>query len=669
MLPELGHFALILALLLAVVQAVFPLLGSFYQKPAWVALGQPAACAQAFFLVCSLLCLTAAFILNDFSVAYVAENSNSRLPLHFRISAVWGAHEGSMLLWMTMLSLWGMSAALASRHLPENISARLISVLGWVSVGFLLFILLTSNPFERLLPYVPLDGADLNPLLQDIGLIIHPPLLYLGYVGLVVPFAFAMAVLMSGNLASAWARWLRPWAVTAWVFLTLGILLGSWWAYRELGWGGWWFWDPVENASLLPWLVATALIHSLAVTDKRGMFKAWTIFLAIFAFSLSLLGTFLVRSGVLTSVHAFANDPARGVFILILLGISVGSAMLLYAWRAQSLREEVKLHLWSRETMLLANNVLLVVMTLSILLGTLYPLILDAFNLGLISVGPPYFNAMFVPLAAPLLFLMALGPHQRWSKTQPSEWLGRLRYTFAISVTLGVVLPFVVTGSLQGHVVLGLALACWVLIATLQDLLGKGMRRGKGFTGVWQLPRSQQGMVIAHVGVAVCAIGIALSSQYSQERDVRMVPGDAYTLGAYTFLFEEVVSGEGPNYTTTTGLFEVSKTKRGGEQVIGTLAPQKRLFYVRNQIMTRAAILANGWRDLYIALGEPLDERAHAWAVRIVYKPFVRWIWLGGLLIALGGFVALFDRRYRQKVAQAFQGAIDLGRLKPANAE
>jgi cytochrome c-type biogenesis protein CcmF len=642
MIPELGHLAMILALCLAVVQATLPLIGAWRGDRQWMGLAQPAAWGQFAFLGFSFACLTYAFMVDDFSVAYVAHNSNSALPWFYKFSAVWGAHEGSLLLWAFILAGWTFAVAIFSRQLPEDMLARVLGVMGLISIGFLLFLIVTSNPFERLLPQVPMDGRDLNPLLQDFGLIVHPPMLYMGYVGFSVAFAFAIAALLGGRLDAAWARWSRPWTLVAWAFLGLGIALGSWWAYYELGWGGWWFWDPVENASFMPWLVGTALIHSLAVTEKRGVFKSWTVLLAIAAFSLSLLGTFLVRSGVLTSVHAFATDPERGVFILIFLLMVVGGSLTLFALRAPVVKSQVGFGLWSRETLLLVNNLLLVVATAMILLGTLYPLLLDAISGTKLSVGPPYFNAMFVPLIGALMVTLGIGIMVRWKDT-PLKWLlGMLTPVLITSVVLGG-LGSLLFGDFNWAVLAVSLLAAWVVIASIRDLLDKTRHKGL-FKGIRSLATSYWGMHLAHLGLAVCAIGVVLTSHQSSERDLRLAPGESLSLGGYEFVFEGAVHHDGPNFTSDKATIRVLD----GDKQIATLHPEKRLYTVQQMPMTEAGIDAGFTRDLYVALGEPLDNGA--WAVRVHIKPFVRWIWLGALMMGLGGVLAASDRRYRVKV-------------------
>ncbi|MCP3433146.1 heme lyase CcmF/NrfE family subunit [Stutzerimonas stutzeri] len=652
MIPELGHLAMILALCLAVVQATLPLIGAWRGDRQWMGLAQPAAWGQFAFLGFSFACLTYAFMVDDFSVAYVAHNSNSALPWYYKFSAVWGAHEGSLLLWAFILAGWTFAVAIFSRQLPEDMLARVLGVMGLISIGFLLFLIVTSNPFERLLPQVPMDGRDLNPLLQDFGLIVHPPMLYMGYVGFSVAFAFAIAALLGGRLDAAWARWSRPWTLVAWAFLGLGIALGSWWAYYELGWGGWWFWDPVENASFMPWLVGTALIHSLAVTEKRGVFKSWTVLLAIAAFSLSLLGTFLVRSGVLTSVHAFATDPERGVFILVFLLMVVGGSLTLFALRAPVVKSQVGFGLWSRETLLLVNNLLLVVATAMILLGTLYPLLLDALSGAKLSVGPPYFNAMFVPLMAALMLTLGVGIMVRWKDT-PVKWLlGMLTPVLITSVVLGG-LGSLLFGDFNWAVLAVSLLAAWVVIASVRDLLDKTRHKGL-LKGARSLAPSYWGMHLAHLGLAVCAIGVVLTSHQSSERDLRLAPGESLSLGGYEFVFEGAVHHEGPNFTSDKATIRVFD----GDKQIAALHPEKRLYTVQQMPMTEAGIDAGFTRDLYVALGEPLGDGA--WAVRVHIKPFVRWIWLGALMMGLGGALAASDRRYRVKVKTRVREALGM---------
>ena len=652
MIPELGHLAMILALCLAAVQATLPLIGAWRGDHQWMSLAQPAAWGQFAFLAFSFACLTYAFMVDDFSVAYVASNSNTALPWYYKFSAVWGAHEGSLLLWALILGGWTFAVAIFSRHLPEEMLARVLAVMGMISVGFLLFLIITSNPFARLLPNVPVDGRDLNPLLQDFGLIVHPPMLYMGYVGFSVAFAFAIAALLGGKLDAAWARWSRPWTIVAWAFLGIGIALGSWWAYYELGWGGWWFWDPVENASFMPWLVGTALIHSLAVTEKRGVFKSWTVLLAIAAFSLSLLGTFLFRSGVLTSVHAFATDPERGVFILAFLLVVVGGSLALFALRAPVVRSQVGFGLWSRETLLLVNNIVLVVSAAMILLGTLYPLVLDALTGAKLSVGPPYFNALFLPLMGLLMAVIAVGVLVRWKDT-PLKWLGgMLTPVLVASVVLALIATFL-HGDFHWAVLAVCLLAFWVVLAGVRDVLDKTRHKGL-LKGLPSLGRSYWGMQLAHFGFAFCALGVVLTSLGSYERDLRMAPGDSVELGGYRFQFDGAEHFEGPNFISDKGTVRVFD----GERQIKVLHPEKRLYPVQQATMTEAGIDAGFTRGLFVALGEPLEQGA--WAVRIHIKPFVRWIWLGGLLMAFGGLLAAADKRYRIKVRTRVREALGM---------
>jgi len=638
MIPEIGHFSLIATLFIALAQGGLALIGAAQGHAAWIAFARPAARAQFLLVVVSFASLTWAFIAKDFSVAYVAENSNSRLPLMYRISAVWGGHEGSLLLWMLMQTGWAYAVSRFSRQLPDAMVARVLGVLGLVTVGFLLFVLLTSNPFERLTP-APIDGLDLNPLLQDVGLIFHPPLLYMGYVGFSVAFAFAIAALLAGQLDSTWARWSRPWATAAWLFLTLGIALGSWWAYYELGWGGWWFWDPVENSSFIPWLVGTALIHSLAVTEKRASFKNWTVLLAISTFSFSLLGAFLVRSGVLTSVHAFATDPRRGVFILMLFSVVVGSSLFLFALRAPKVGMGGRFAAISRESLLLLNNVVLAVATGAVLLGTLYPLFIDALGLGKLSVGPPYFNAVFIPLMIPALILIAVGPVANWKTAKLGAMAKHLRLPAVVAVVVGLVTPFLL-GRWSIFIALGITLAAWIAASVLTGILQR-MRATR--SGLLAQPRSWLGMHMAHLGIAVFVVGVTLVTGYETEQDIRMMPGDSVSAGGYDLTFLGVRNAQGPNYMAEVGDIELS---RNG-QVLRTLHPEKRTYTSSPMPMTEAAIDANGLRHVYAALGEPLGDGA--WSVRVYYKPFVDWIWAGCILMALGGLLAISDRRYRLK--------------------
>ena len=649
MIPELGQFALILALLLAIVQGVLPIFGAARVNPVWMDIARPAAQGQFTFVAIAFGCLAWSFIQNDFSVLNVATNSNSQLPIQYRIAATWGSHEGSLVLWVLMLNVWTVGVTVFSRHLPAAMVARVIGVLGLVSVGFLLFLLLTSNPFERLLPAAA-EGRDLNPLLQDPGMVIHPPMLYMGYVGFSVAFAFAIAALIGGKLDATWARWSRPWTTLAWCFLTIGIMLGSWWAYYELGWGGWWFWDPVENASFMPWLVGTALMHSLAVTEKRGGFKSWTVLLAICAFSLSLMGTFLVRSGVLTSVHAFATDPRRGIFILTFLVVVIGSSLALFAWRAPKVGLGGGFKLVSRESMLLTNNVFLLVAAGSVLLGTLYPLFLDALDLGKISVGPPYFDSVFVPLMTPALFLMGIGPMARWKEASLPDLLVRVKWAFAVSVASALLLPLTM-GKWSPMISFGLLLAFWILTTAVVNLrLRLAAVSGDLWSRLSSQPRSYYGMLLAHCGVAVFIIGVTLVKGYETERDVRMAIGDTVAVGGYTFRFEGVENTKGPNYRAARGNVTVLQ----GERTLRVMHPEKRIYNAQNTPMTEAAISTGLFGDLYVSLGEPVSDGA--WSVRVYRKPFVTWIWGGCIIMALGGFLALSDRRYRRLARQAQAG-------------
>ena len=646
MIPELGHFALILALVLSLVQAVVPLIGARRNSMALMAVGRPAAQGQFFFILFSYVCLTWAFITSDFSVQLAASNSHAETPVMYKITGVWGNHEGSLLLWAMSLSLWTVAVTVFSRHLPDAFLARVLGVLGMVSAGFISFTLVTSNPFERLLPGVA-EGRDLNPLLQDPGMIIHPPLLYMGYVGFSVAFAFAIAALMSGRLDAAWARWSRPWTTVAWVFLTAGIAVGSGWAYYELGWGGWWFWDPVENASFMPWLLGTALIHSLAVTEKRGAFRSWTVLLAIGAFSLSLLGTFLVRSGVITSVHAFATDPKRGLYILALLVIVIGCSLFLYAMRAPRLAGGGSFGFVSRETALLGNNVLLTVASASVLLGTLYPLFLDALNLGKISVGPPYFEAVFVPLMTPVVVLMMFGPFLRWKDDDFVAAVRKVAPAFIASVLIGFGVAWAVD-HVTWRTVLGLALSAWVVLASIQLLVVRLKERAGASAGsrLRSITASWWGMWLAHFGVGIFIIGVTLVGSLDQNIDVKMKEGQRAELAGYTFLFRGAVDADGPNYDAARGIIELSRDGRA----LGTLTPEKRVYRAQGMPMTEASLDIGVFRDVYVSLGEQLPDGA--WIVSLYYKPFISWIWMGCLLMGLGGVFAASDRRYRRLAAR-----------------
>jgi len=638
MIAEWGQLALLGALLISIVQGVLPMIGASSGNQQLMKVGSTAATAQFLMVATAFALLTWAFVTQDFSVEYVARNSNSQLPMEYRYSAVWGSHEGSLLLWELTLCLWTFAVALFSRSLPDDFRARVLGVLGWVSFGFLLFIIFTSNPFGRLLP-AAVDGMDLNPLLQDPGLIVHPPMLYMGYVGFSVSFAFAVAALLGKQVSREWVRWSRPWTHVAWAFLTLGIALGSWWAYYELGWGGWWFWDPVENASFMPWLVGTALIHSQAVTEKRGAFRNWTLILSISAFSLSLLGTFLVRSGVLTSVHAFASDPTRGVFILIYLCIIVGGSLLLFAIRAPGMVQEGKFAGMSRETMLLINNLVFAVMTAMVLTGTLYPLLLDALDAGKISVGPPYFGTMFSLLLIPLVILLPFGFNARWQKDEIGRLLRELRVPALITLIAAVATAFLLPAS-GGWGIAAVAGGFWVMSSSIRYYF----KRKRSGQGRWP-PRSVTGMTLAHFGVGLFLIGAMLTNTISSEKHLRMEAGDSFEMAGYSFVFEGTRSVQGPNFVADEGEFVVYKS---GQRVT-SLYPQKRRYVKSGQVMTEAAIDPGLTRDLYVSLGESLDDRGQAWAIRIYHKPFIRFIWLGALLMMAGGFLAASDRRYRKR--------------------
>jgi cytochrome c-type biogenesis protein CcmF len=650
MIPELGNFALIVALLLAIVQGVLPIVGAHRGNATLMGLARPAAHGQFVFVAIAFGCLASSFLTNDFSVLNVARNSFSELPRIYRFTATWGSHEGSILLWILILNVWTTAVTIWSRHLPEDMAARVIGVMGLVSTGFLAFSLATSNPFLRLSP-VPADGNDMNPLLQDPGMVFHPPMLYMGYVGFCVAFSLAIAALLSGKMDAAWARWSRPWTTVAWVFLTIGITGGSWWAYNELGWGGWWFWDPTENASFMPWLAGTALIHSLAATEKRGVFKTWTALLAITAFSLSLLGTFLVRSGVLSSVHAFATDPTRGVFILGFLGTVIGGSLLLYAFRAPKMITGGSFSWFSRESLLLANNVVLVAALAAVLLGTLYPLFMDALGLGKISVGPPYFDAVFVPLMTPALFLVGVGPLARWKQADLPGMVARLRVALVVAVITALLLPLTV-GGLRPMVSLGLAMSLWIVFTVLIGFVERLKHvEGPRLAALLSLPRSFLGMQFAHFGLACVVTGITLVSGYQTERNVKMNVGDTTHLAGYAFTFRGVQEREGPNYRAARGTLDVS---RNGKPEF-SLHPEKRVYNASGMPMTEASINYGPFRDIYVSLGDRLD--GGTWNVRVFDKPFVGWLWAGGFLLALGGALAASDRRYRIALRRSEQPA------------
>ena len=652
MIAELGHFALWLAVGVTLVLGTVPLVGAQRGRADLMALARPATHALLGLIVFSWLCLMASFVRNDFSVLNVASHSNTALPLMYRIAASWGSHEGSLLLWLLMQAGWAWAVAHFSRNLPRPMLARILAVMGLLTFSFLIFVLLTSNPFDRLYP-IPLDGRDLNPQLQDPGMIFHPPMLYMGYVGTSVAFAFAVAALIGGNLDAQWARWSRPWITVAWAFLTFGIALGSWWAYYELGWGGWWFWDAVENASFMPWLVTTALIHSLAVTEKRGSFKSWTVLLAIMAYSLSLLGTFLVRSGVITSVHSFASDPTRGLFILVMLAVTVGAALSLFAWRAPKVGLGARFSMLSRETMLLANNVLLVVATAAVMLGTLYPLILDALGLGKISVGAPYFDAVFVPIMAVLVFFMGVGPLARWKNDALPALSQRLRWGAGVTVVSAALVAWI-GGQITLGSVVGLLMTFWIVASVAADLWERvrpaGGMRANVMHRLGQLPRATVGMMVAHMGVAVFVFGVTMVGTYDIERDVAMGPGDSTTVNGYKFTYMGAQQVRGPNFEAMRGHLVVT---RDGQDV-AEMYPEKRVYRVQRNPMTEAAISSRIRGDLYVQMGEVI--KGDTWLVRIWVKPFVAWIWFGCLLMGLGGMWAVTDRRYRVRAAQAAAG-------------
>ncbi|HVC02897.1 MAG TPA: heme lyase CcmF/NrfE family subunit [Steroidobacteraceae bacterium] len=633
MIPELGMFALILALLLSTAQAFFGLVGAWLERPAWMAVARPAVAGQFVFVAMSFGCLVHSFVVNDFSVLYVANNSNTDLPLFYRVTAVWGAHEGSLLLWIMILSIWNLAVAAFSRGLPARFASRVLGVLGTVSSGFMLFTLWTSNPFKRLLPAAP-NGASLNPILQDVALSIHPPMLYMGYVGFSVAFAFAIAAMLEGHLDQAWAKWTRPWTIAAWIFQTIGITLGSWWAYYELGWGGWWFWDPVENASFMPWLVGTALIHSLSVTEKRGIFKSWTLLLAIFAFSLSLIGTFLVRSGVLVSVHSFATDPKRGMFILAGLVVTIGTSLALYAWRAPKLYAPGGFELFSREFFLLVNNVLLVCAAGLVLWGTLAPLFYQLLGIGRISVGRPVFNLMFLVPILPMLAFLAVGMHAAWRRGKLTVAAKPLWWLLAAGVLLALAIERLGYGSVHWVSLIGFAFGFWIIFSALLEPLQR-WRQGQ------KLTVALVGMTIAHIGVGMFAIGVSGASTYKIEKDVALHPGQTFSIAGYDFKFVSTSNVFGPNYEAVQGLIRVT---RDGRPVV-TLRPQKRHFAVQQVDNSHAAISFNLTRDLFVAMGNSLG--GGAWSLRIQYKPLVRYVWLGALVMAVGGIVAASDRRYR----------------------
>jgi cytochrome c-type biogenesis protein CcmF len=652
MIPEIGQFALILALLLSVAQAFFGIAGAWKKQDRWMRAVIPAVSGQFVMLALAFGCLVWSFVHNDFSVKLVAGHSNTALPIYYRVAGTWGNHEGSLLFWVFVLSVWTLAVAALSSNLPRPFAARVLGVLGVISMGFLLFSLATSNPFERLQPAMA-DGADLNPVLQDFGLTIHPPMLYIGYVGFSVAFAFAIAAMLEGKLDQTWARWTRPWTTVAWMFLTIGVALGSWWAYYELGWGGWWAWDPVENSILMPWLLGTALIHSLSVTDKRGLFKSWTLLLAIMTFSFCLLATFMVRSGVLVSVHSFAADPTRGIYILAFLGLTIGGALTLYMWRAPLLRSQAGFDLTSRESFLLFNNILLVIATAVVFGGTMAPFIADVLGLGTLSVGAPYFNPTFLLPILPLVGLVSLGTFSRWKRGGLKESRRKIwgSLSLALAVGLGLIVGVYGDRSMLGPI--GVVLGAWILISSLIDPIDR-LRRGLS------LPAAIIGMSMAHIGLGVITIGITTMETRMLERDVALLPGQQVELGAYAFKFEGVRDVEGPNYDAVEG--SVIVTRNGAP--VTTLLPQRRNYWVQQQSIAEAS-LGVGWRrDLLVTLGESLGNGA--WSLRVQVRPLMRYVWLGALLMAMGGLVAVLDKRYRRaKAAQA----VALGTSDPVRGQ
>ncbi|MCL7768096.1 heme lyase CcmF/NrfE family subunit [Pasteurella multocida] len=641
MIAELGNYALALSLAIAMLVAIFALWGAEKNHIQLMSLARPMTYGLFISLTVAFVALFYLFAVNNFSVQYIVNNSNTNLPLHYRLSAVWGSHEGSLLLWIWLLTLWGAAVAWFSKQLPQEAVARVLGIMGIISIGFLIFVLFTSNPFDRTFPDFPVDGKELNPLLQDVGLIFHPPLLYMGYVGFSVAFAFAIASLMTGKLDTAWARWSRPWTMAAWVFLTLGIVLGSWWAYYELGWGGWWFWDPVENASLMPWIAGTALLHSLAVTEKRGSFKAWTVLLAILAFSLCLLGTFLVRSGILVSVHAFASDPTRGLYILAYLVVVIGGSLVLYAYKGSQIRSRENAERYSRETALLLNNILLMSALSVVLLGTLLPLVHKQLGLGTISVGAPFFDQMFLIIMVPFSLLLGVGPLIKWRRDEFSAIRKPVILSLIVMLVAGFALPYLLQDQLTVSAVLGTMMAVFIVLLSVYELQQRATHRSAFWSGLTKLSRSHWGMVLAHLGVAMSVWGIAFSQNYSIERDVRMNVGDSVQIADYQFTFQGITEANGPNYLGGKAQVDI---RRNG-QVEAILFAEKRFYTVSKMTMTEAAIDWGFTRDIYVALGENLGQ--DAWALRLYYKPFIRWIWFGGVFMALGGLLCMFDRRYR----------------------
>ena len=646
MIAELGNYGLALALALSIFLAILPLVGAEKGNAKLMSLGRPLTWAMFLALSLSFGSLLYLFAVNDFSVQYVVNNSNSTLPLQYRLSAVWGSHEGSLLLWIWLLALWAVGVATFTRKMPEEAVARVLSVMGLISIGFMVFIIFSSNPFNRTFPDFPADGRELNPMLQDVGLIFHPPLLYMGYVGFSVAFAFAIASLMTGKLDTAWARWSRPWTMAAWVFLTLGIVLGSWWAYYELGWGGWWFWDPVENASLMPWLAGTALIHSLSVTEKRSTFKAWTVLLAILAFSLCLLGTFLVRSGILVSVHAFASDPTRGLYILVYLVFVIGGSLLLYAFQGTKIKSLDNYQRYSRETLLLLNNVMLMAFLSVVFLGTILPLIHKQIGLGSVSIGAPFFNQMFLILMVPFAFILGIGPLVKWRRDQISAIRTPVMISLVMMIALGFGLPYLVGDRITATSVMGVMMSAIIVILSLYEMHTRATHRHSFLTGMLKLSRSHWGMVFAHLGVAMTVFGIAMSHNFSIEKDVRIREGDSVQILDYNFTFKGLKITDGANYQGGTADIEITRNGK----LEATLHAEKRFYNVSKMGMTEAAIDWGFTRDLYAALGEQLDDGS--WGLRLYYKPFIRWIWLGGLFMALGGLLCMLDKRYRIRVRE-----------------
>ena len=642
MIPELGQFSLILAFCLSIILGAFPIIGAHRNNLLWMNLARPLTAGVFVFLGISILILAYAFAADDFSVQFVAQHSNSALPTRYKLTAVWGGHEGSFLLWTFMLSGWMLAVAIFSKSVPIDFVARVLGVLGLLCGAYILFMLATSNPFDRIVPLPPADGADLNSALQDFGFIVHPPTLYMGYVGFSVVFAFAIAALLSGRLDAAWARWSRPWANISWAILTIGIALGSWWAYYELGWGGWWAWDPVENPPLITWLFGTALIHSLAMTEKRGMFKNWTVLLAILAFSGSLLGTFITRSGLLTSVHAFASDPSRGFFILGILGLSVGGALLLFALRAPLMKSEFGFDLVSREIFLLVNNVILVVASASIFLGTLFPMVYQAVTGDLISIGPPYFNAIFVPLMIILVLFLGVGPLSRWKRTSTAYLIQQLSKVAMAGLVVGVVLPFIILLEFSLAATLAVALGAWITLSIVKDISNKVSNKITIWQGLGSLSLSYYGMQAAHFGIAVMFVGVGLTSYFSSEKSVLLQPGQSTELDAYSFTFMQSTPVTGPNYIGDEAQIMV----RRNDADIEVLYPQRRVYLASGTPSTEMAIDAGFLRDLFVTLGE--EKESGAWSMTIYVKPFVRWIWLGAILMAFGGTLAAGDKRYRR---------------------